>query len=66
MAQFNHLYDIAFSVISENEDGEDITGAMVRESILRRLAGITDDEIMEAIGYCDTYEIEEATNDHNK
>jgi len=59
MAKFNHLYDIAFSVISNDEDGEDITGAMVRESILRRLAGITDDEIMEAIGYCDTYEIED-------
>ena len=59
MAKFNHLYDIAFSVVSEDEDGVDITGAMVRESILRRLAGITDDEIMESIGYCDTYEIED-------
>jgi hypothetical protein len=59
MAKFNHLYDISFSVISEDEDGVDITGAMVRESILRRLEGITDDEIMESIGYCDTYEIED-------
>jgi hypothetical protein len=57
--KFNHLYDIAFSVISNVEDGGDITGAMVREAILKRLAAATDDDLMEGIGYCDTYEEEQ-------
>ena len=57
--KFNHVHDIAFSVISNGEDGDDITGAMVREAILKRLAAATDDDLMEGIGYCDTYEEEE-------
>jgi hypothetical protein len=57
--KFNHLYDIAFSVISNEEDGGDITGAMVREAILKRLEEATDDDLMEGIGYCDTYEEEQ-------
>lgn len=57
--KFNHLYDIAFSVVSNVEDGGDVTGAMVREAILKRLAAATDDDLMEGIGYCDTYEEEQ-------
>lgn len=57
--KFNHLYDIAFSVVSNVEDGRDITGAMVREAILKRLAAMTDDDLMEGIGHCDTYEEEQ-------
>ena len=57
--KFNHLYDIAFSVVSNVEDGGDVTGAMVREAILKRIAEATDDDLMEGIGYCDTYEEEQ-------
>jgi hypothetical protein len=58
MKQFNHMYDIAFSVVNVNEDGE-VTGAEVRDAILDRLAELDNDEILEAIGYCDTYEVED-------
>jgi hypothetical protein len=52
------LYDIAFEVISHTDDGSDITGGMVRVAILQKLNRLTDDEIMEHIGFCDCYEIE--------
>lgn len=55
MKTFNHMYDIAFSVVNENADGV-VTGAEVRDAILDRLAALDNDEILEAIGYCDTYE----------
>ena len=58
MKQFNHMYDIAFYVVNGNEDGE-VTGAEVRDAILDRLAELDNDEILEAIGYCDTYEVED-------
>ena len=52
------MYDIAFSVVNDNKDGE-VTGAEVRDAILDRLADLSNDEILEAIGYCDTYEVED-------
>jgi len=58
MKEFNHMYDIAFSVVNSNEDGE-VTGSEVRDAILDRLAELDNDEILEAIGYCDTYEEED-------
>ena len=58
MKEFNHMYDIAFSVVNSNEDGE-VTGAEVRDAILDRLAELDNDEILETIGYCDTYEVED-------
>ena len=58
MKEFNHMYDIAFCVVNSNEDGE-VTGAEVRDAILDRLAELDNDEILEAIGYCDTYEVED-------
>jgi len=58
MKQFDHMYDIAFSVVNGNEEGE-VTGAEVREAILNRLADLDNDEILEAIGFCATYEVEE-------
>ena len=60
--EFNHMYDIAFYVFNGNEDGE-VTGAEVREAILDRLAELDNDEILEAIGYCDTYEVEETEDE---
>ena len=59
MVSYSNLYDIAFEVISTTDDGSDITGGMVRMAILKKLARLSDDEIMEHIGFCDCYEIEE-------
>jgi len=59
MVNYSNLYDIAFEVISTTDDGSDITGGMVRMAILNKLDRLSDDEIMEHIGFCDCYEIEE-------
>lgn len=59
MTKYSNLYDIAFEVISNTDDGSDITGGKVRMAILKKLARLSDDEIMQHIGFCDCYEIEE-------
>lgn len=59
MAKYSNLYDIAFEVISHTDDGADITGDMVRTAIVKKLGSLSDEEIMEHIGFCDCYEIEE-------
>ena len=48
--KFSHVYDLSFSVDSESQPGEDVTPSMIRESIITRLASITDDELPEAVG----------------
>lgn len=60
MAKYSNLYDIAFEVISYNEDGSDIRGNAVREAIQKKLDSLSDIEIIEHIGFCDCYEIEES------
>jgi len=50
------MLDIAFTVISENEDSATLTPRELREGLLRRIAGLTDEELDEAIGFCDSYE----------
>lgn len=57
--KYNHMFDIAFSVVSHCEDPmECITDEpqLIRESLLKRIAGLTDDELSEALGHCDTYD----------
>jgi len=59
MTKFNHMYDIAFIVISNTEDGSDVTPAMLRAALLKRAAELAEDEFIEACGLCDTYEMED-------
>ena len=59
MNQFNHMYDIAFAVVNRNQDGT-VTAAEVRRAILDRIESMDDDMLLESIGYCDTYEMEDA------
>lgn len=63
MPKYSNLYDIAFEVISYTDDGSDIRGNAVRKAIQKKLDSLSDDEIMEHIGFCDCYEIEEACDD---
>ncbi len=54
---YNHAFDIAFEVLSDDEGGEDVTGPMLRAAIEKRLNGIGDDELVEACGApFDTYD----------
>tara|TARA_R110002051_G_scaffold1494_2_gene8265 strand:- start:1345 stop:1578 length:234 start_codon:yes stop_codon:yes gene_type:complete len=52
------MLDVAFTVISETEDGSDITPEQIHLAIERRLVTLREVgqyEIGGAIGHCDTY-----------
>ena len=58
--KYNHMFDMAFSLESFDSDGDDVTASDIRLAIMRRLASLDDEELLEAIGMpLDTYEIEE-------
>jgi len=60
MTKYNHMLDIAFTVISEKQDGSDITPEQIHVAILKRLVSLAEAneyDLGGAIGICDTYEI---------
>jgi hypothetical protein len=59
MPKYSHAFDIAFEIPSDNE-GKDVTAQELRQGLERRLAGMGDDEFIEACGLpFDTYNIED-------
>lgn len=56
MPRYNHAFDFAFEVISDREDGEDVTPAMLREALLKRVNNLSDQDLDEACGLYDTHE----------
>ena len=58
--RYNHAYSFGFEVISDNEDGTDVTGAQLRAAMIAKLAKSTDQDITECCD-CpwDTFEIDE-------
>jgi hypothetical protein len=59
MKKYNHMLDIAFTVITTKADPAELTSRELREGLLARIAGLTDADLHEAIGFCDTYNFEE-------
>ena len=53
MAEYNHMFDVAFTVNSDEEDWKDITFEELIEGILNRLPQLYHDGL-ESFGYCDT------------
>ena len=49
-ALYNHAYDIAFSIETSDPSGGTTTGPQFREAVQRRLAALSDDELIEAVG----------------
>tara|TARA_R110000803_G_scaffold181804_1_gene244210 strand:- start:221 stop:421 length:201 start_codon:yes stop_codon:yes gene_type:complete len=59
---YSHMLDIAFEIISEEEDGSDITPEQIHEAIAKRLVSLAEANELDVggpISICDTYEIEE-------
>ena len=58
MKKYNHAFDIAFSVISKNENGDDITAEEFAAAIRQRVDDLlSSGELLEAVGApWDTYE----------
>lgn len=64
MAQFNHMVTIAFEVISDKEDGSDITPLMLLNGLLKRATNLNETpNQFEWLEACmpphDTYEMED-------
>ena len=62
MTKYNHMLDVAFIIISEAEDPNDIPPEEIHQGIERRLVSLAESneyDIGGAIGLCDTYEIED-------
>jgi hypothetical protein len=63
MTKYNHMLDIAFEVISEEEDGSDITPEQIHVAIAKRIALLVEANefnvfsVSGAISICDTYEM---------
>jgi len=58
MDRFNHQCSIGFTVISEDEDGDDFTPAMLRAALLKRIDDLDRagaDEWREAVAIEDSY-----------
>tara|TARA_R110002153_G_scaffold118368_1_gene263123 strand:+ start:183 stop:359 length:177 start_codon:yes stop_codon:yes gene_type:complete len=53
---WNVVYDIGFIVENCPENGTNVNPKYIREAILKRLASLTDAELYEAVGFCDSYE----------
>ena len=58
---YNHAYDLAFTVISDSAEGEDVTKQMLLTAILQRLTELVNsDELEEACGApFDSYETDQ-------
>jgi len=57
MPKYNHAFDFAAEVLSDDENGEDVTGAMLRQALITRAASLSDEELLEACGIFDTMEV---------
>ena len=63
MPKYNHMLDMAFTVISEKQDGSDITPEQIHVAIAKRLQSLAEAneyDLGGAIGICDTYEMEDS------
>lgn len=57
--RYDHAFTIAFSLVTAQPDGRDATPAEIRAALLKRLAALSDDELLEAVGApYDSYELD--------
>lgn len=63
--KYNHLFDVAFGVVSDQEDPYEVTTEELIAALESRLAALKTSDISDAyagaaFGYCDdTYEVED-------
>lgn len=59
MPKFNQVYDFTFEVLSGEDDAADVTAAMLRSALLERVNRLTDDELLGAVCWFDSIEVED-------
>lgn len=60
MPQYNHAYDIAFEVVSGNENGDDVTPEMLKAALMKRIQDLDTEgkgAWLDAASLYDTFEI---------
>tara|TARA_B100000809_G_C15131100_1_gene528443 strand:+ start:2791 stop:3330 length:540 start_codon:yes stop_codon:yes gene_type:complete len=57
--KFNHAYDLGFEIVSDTEQATDVTGDMLRESLLARIASMDNKELLQTCNCFDTHEVEQ-------
>lgn len=58
-AKYNHMFDMAFEVISGDPNAKDVTPATLKAALLKRIDALdAANEWVEACGLCDSYEME--------
>ena len=50
MSKFNHAFTIAFEVVSNDPEGEDVTADMLRAALEQRIRSLGNLEWLEACG----------------
>ena len=58
--KYNHMYDVAFSIESNNEE-EEVTVDELIKGLEKRIIQLKHENDIESFGYCDSFEID-ATN----
>jgi hypothetical protein len=59
MKKYNHRFDLIFDLVSNTEDGSDITISMVREALLAKIADMDQSDAWFCCQpTCDSYEEE--------
>ena len=53
--KFNHMMDVAFSVVTEDDDPSKIDYNVLLLGLAKRLASLMENGDHEAFGHCDTY-----------
>jgi hypothetical protein len=48
MTRYNHMFSIAFSVVSNEPDGSDVDAAMLRAALLRRIADLEAEPVSDS------------------
>jgi hypothetical protein len=59
--RFNHMFDIAFSLVSNEEDYEKVPASELIAALKQRVAALesmSDADALEAFGYADSYQVE--------
>lgn len=59
MAKFNHAFDFAFEVLSDDFYAKDVTPDMLREALRATVDRLTDADMIERCSCFDTYTITE-------
>jgi hypothetical protein len=49
MPKYDHAFTLGFSLVSDREDAEDVTHAMLRTAVMRRLAELEESHMRDPV-----------------